>query len=341
MVSLLRLAQSHAIVALVVAQQQQPPPPSGADRLPERSVRRLQGSESGFPAGWNGEAASPPMLWRHYSGCMHAGLPGDNSSCPGHPPGRGSDLDRGTAGKGCSSCNSWAAAIKAITAKNWTTPGNSSSGPFSLADAGFSLVELDEGWEYRGKNASAVHDAAGNNQFNTGTYPDMASLVAFGHASGLKMGWSLNDGNAEHYCSDTNMQGDIRQAKQLGFDSLRFFGYGPCRNATRYAELMRLSGKNFTVANAHWLQEDTAEPIGCHRAASGPVLPYTYGRPLYPGGDAASCPTLDWCPFNYFQMAADTRSSTPDRDSWCAYSACHCTPTLSFALSPSPALLVY
>jgi hypothetical protein len=111
MVSLLRLAQSPAIVALVVAQQQQPPPPSGADRLPERSVRRLQGSESGFPAGWNGEAASPPMLWRHYSGCMHAGLPGDNSSCPGHPPGRGSDLDRGTAGKGCSSCNSWAAAI--------------------------------------------------------------------------------------------------------------------------------------------------------------------------------------------------------------------------------------
>ena len=77
----------------------------------------------------------------------------------------------------------------------------------------------------------------------------MSALVAFGHASGLKVGWSLNNGNAEEYCSDLNMQGDIKQAKQLGFDSLRFFGYGPCRNATRYAELMRESGKSFMVAS--------------------------------------------------------------------------------------------
>ena len=131
----------------------------------------------------------------------------------------------------------------------WTAPG-SSSPAFSLADAGFSLVELDEGWEGHGEgNQSAVHDASGDNRFNTHAYPDMSALVAFGHASGLKIGWSLNNGNAEDYCSDLNMQGDIKQAKQLGFDSLRFFGYGPCRNATRYAELMRESGKSFMVAS--------------------------------------------------------------------------------------------
>jgi hypothetical protein len=313
---LLRLVQSAALVGLAVAVVQRPLL-SDEDGDPAEHRRRLQGNESGFPAGWNGEAASPPMLWRQTSTCMHAGLPGDNSSCPG---GLAGSPIGGTAGRTCSSCTSWAAAIKAIASKNWTArgPGGGSSSSFSLADAGFSLVELDAGWEgVVNGNKSAVHDSAGENHINTDGYPDMAALVAFGHSSGLKMGWSLNNGNAEHYCSDKNMQGDIRQAKQLGFDSLRFLGYGPCRNATRYAELMQLSGKNFTVANAHWLQQDTAEPIGCHQAASGPVLPYTYGRPLYPGGDAASCPTLDWCPFNYFQMAADTRSGTRDRDSWC------------------------
>ena len=43
--------------------------------------RRLQGAELGFPAGWNGEATSPPMLWRHLSYCMCAGLQGDRSTC--------------------------------------------------------------------------------------------------------------------------------------------------------------------------------------------------------------------------------------------------------------------
>ena len=54
------------------------------------------------------------------------------------------------------------------------------------------------------------------------------------------------------------------------------------------------------LSQAHWLQQDTVEPIGCHRTGNR-------------GADAASCPTLDWCPFNYFQIAADMM---PTPESW-------------------------
>ena len=102
----LNLARYVAMIGLVVASV-------ARDTQVTAGVRRLQGNESGFRAGWNGEASSPPMLWRGFSGCMYAGLPGDNSSCGGsYSSGLG-------AGKRCSTCSSWATAIKAITAKKW------------------------------------------------------------------------------------------------------------------------------------------------------------------------------------------------------------------------------
>ena len=49
----------------------------------------------------------------------------------------------------------------------------------------------------------------------------------------------------------------------------------PCgaqRNQTLYAELMKNTGKSFTIENCHW------------------------GRCT--DSDDSSCPTVDWCPFN-------------------------------------------
>ena len=77
---------------------------------------------------------------------------------------------------------------------------------------------------------------------------------------------------------------------------------------------MKASGRNFTIGNTHWFQVDTVEPIGCHRSSDPSTDPRMEGRP-YPGADAASCPTEDWCPFNYFQMTADTE---PEPGSWYA-----------------------
>ena len=103
------------------------------------------------------------------------------------------------------------------------------------ADAGYNLVEILEGWESVHVNGTTktAHDANGNNMIDTTKYPDMAALVKYGHGKGVRVGWSLNNGNAEPSCLDINQEGDIRNLKQLGFDSVRLYGYGPCRNNSR------------------------------------------------------------------------------------------------------------
>ena len=53
------------------------------------------------------------------------------------------------------------------------------------------------------------------------------------------------------------MRGDVHDLTQFGFDGVRLHTYGPCKNNTKYAELMKATGKNFTIGNVHWLQEDT------------------------------------------------------------------------------------
>jgi len=243
-----------------------------------------QGNESGFQSGWNGRSRTPPMLWRTnipYRSCMKSGVPGDNSSC---------DHTAGAVGVyACRGCLNIATSIAALTAKSW--PAGGSGQAISLADAGYATVELEEGW-------GGGHDDAGNNVIDTVKFPNMAGLVAHAHAAGLKMSWSLNnpvdpDLPNDQQCHETNVRGDVRNLKDLGFDGTSLHTYGPCLNNTWYAELMKESGKNFTIGNVHWTQEQTVEPVGCHR--SGPY-----------GADASSCPTLEWCPFNYYQMAEPT-----------------------------------
>ena len=259
-----------------------------------------QGNEPGFQSGWNGRSRTPPMLWRTSflrRGCMKSGVPGDNSSCDHTAP-----VGALPTAYACTECISVAASIAALTAKSWLPAGGRGQA-ISLADAGYATVELDEGWGYEGQGGG--HDSAGNNLIDTVKFPSMAGLVAHAHAAGLEMSWSLNNVASSEWphdqqCHETNVRGDVRNLKDLGFDGTRLSGYGRCLNNTWYAELMKESGKNFTIGNVHWGQQTTVEPIGCHR--SGPK-----------GADAASCPTLQWCPFNYYQMAADT---VPTPESW-------------------------
>ena len=64
-------------------------------------------------------------------------------------------------------------------------------------------------------------------------------------------------------------EGDVRSLHAFGFDGVKIDGCGRQRNQTLYAELMRASGKNYTIENCHW--GDCTD------------------------SDDSSCPTLDWC----------------------------------------------
>ena len=51
---------------------------------------------------------------------------------------------------------------------------------------------------------------------------------------------------------DINYQGDIRQLSALGFDAVKFDGCGTQQNNTKYAALMKTTGKNFSVENCQF-----------------------------------------------------------------------------------------
>jgi alpha-galactosidase len=55
---------------------------------------------------------------------------------------------------------------------------------------------------------------------------------------------------------------------------------------TRYGELMRATGRNFSIEN----HKKPEGPTGCHL------------------GGASSCPTLDYCPFNWYRSSHDISS---------------------------------
>lgn len=110
------------------------------------------------------------------------------------------------------------------------------------------------------------------------------------------MGWYLNGcACGEHHAMDQNYRGDIELLAKFGFDGVKIDGCGAQRNNTKYAELMRESGRNYTIENCHW---GAMNSIGCK-----------------PGDDGSACPSEDWCPFNWYRSSGDINAG---EDSWYA-----------------------
>jgi len=172
-------------------------------------------------------------------------------------------------------------AIDSITAKNWTVDGK----VISLADFGYDSVGIDEGWEGCGAGINGTqHDAKGNPTINS-KFPDMDALVKYGHSKNLKMGWYQNGcACGEKVEKLINYEGDIRNLHDFGFDAVKLDGCGKQRNLTFYAELMKNTGKGYFIENCHW------------------------GRCT--DSDDSSCPTTEWCPFNWYRTSGDINSGT-------------------------------
>jgi len=98
------------------------------------------------------------------------------------------------------------------------------------------------------------------------------------------IGWYQNGcACGEHVELDINYEGDVRQLHAFGFDGVKLDNCGDQRNMTKYAELMQATGKSYLIENCHW------------------------GR--CSDLDISSCPTADWCPFNWFRTSGDINSS--------------------------------
>ena len=82
---------------------------------------------------------------------------------------------------------------------------------------------------------------------------------------------------------DIDYEGDIRLLHEYGFDGVKFDGCGMLCNMTSYAALMNATGKAYEIENCHW--GDCTED------------------------DASSCPTKDWCPFNWYRTSGDSNNN--------------------------------
>ena len=76
-----------------------------------------------------------------------------------------------------------------------------------------------------------------------------------------------------------NYAGDIHSLHSFGFDAVKIDDCGDQRNLTLYAELMKQSGGNYTIENCHW--------------------------GICTESEQSSCPSADWCPFNFYRSSVD------------------------------------
>jgi len=177
-------------------------------------------------------------------------------------------------------------AAEALSAKNRSIAGH--AGNVSLCDVGYCQVGVDEGWEACGKGVNGTQHEADGTPTIEDTFPDTKAMVQQIHALGLKAGWYLNGCKCgEHEELTINYEGDIRALDAFGFDNVKIDGCGAQRNQTLYAELMQETGKAYTIENCHW----------------GTCT----------DSDDSSCPTLDWCPFNWYRTSGDINAGS---DSW-------------------------
>lgn len=203
-----------------------------------------------FLPGWNGMARTPPMGWRSWNAF-------------------GNQISE----------KIFVNAIDAITAKNWTVGEKI----VSLADVGYNSIGIDEGWEGCGMGVNGTqHYVNGTPAVNT-NFSDMKELVQYGHKKKLRMGFYQNGcACGEKVEKMINYKGDINYLHSLGFDAVKLDGCGKQRNLTLYAQLMKATGKNYSIENCHW------------------------GRCT--DSDDSSCPTLEWCPFNWYRSSGDINS---------------------------------
>ena len=141
----------------------------------------------------------------------------------------------------------------------------------------------------------------------------MTALVRHAHAHNLTAEWYMNGCNCvgpEHNPNSLqNYQGDVAAIRLHGFDGVKFDGCGRNENLTLYAELLQASVDpskphhgEVLIENCHWGL--------CPGTEMGPTGHTPLSRNYMKGRDNASCPTLDFCPYNTYRISGDIDNSS-------------------------------
>ena len=237
-----------------------PGPPGPPPKPPTWGPPGQSGGE--FRPGWNGRDRTPPLGWRSWNAF-------------------GAGIDAGLISQ----------QIDALTNRRWTIGGRL----MSLHDVGYRSVGIDEGWELchnvsgplnrgghsqpSGSGGSVIPWGRGVSHFANGTPSindkfngKLKALVEYGHSKSVELGFYFNGcacanhGNKRGSGSpEQDYVGDITLLHDMNFDGAKFDNCGGQRNLSKYAELMKASGKNFSIENVRRsIAIDLASSSGAH-----------------------------------------------------------------------------
>jgi len=151
----------------------------------------------------------------------------------------------------------------------------------SLYDVGYCSVGVDEGWE------SCTRDVHSRPLPNASAFPNLSTLVTYAHGSNLTIGWYLNGCKCkEQEATLQTYKGDIAALNEYQFDGVKLDDCGPHHDFTLYASLIQKSGKNVTIE--------------VHNPSAGACQ----------NGDMSTCPTREWCPFNWYRTSHDISTAS-------------------------------
>lgn len=140
----------------------------------------------------------------------------------------------------------------------------------SLAELGFDYVSMDDGWQRCNCSTRqdvdpslpqcpnlcfggqcTFHGQDGLPLVRKDRFPDMKTLVEYGHSLGLKVGTYLNN----CICMEVNLQPhyeeDVRWFTDMGFDGVKIDGCGSSHNVSNYADLFNATGRPVRIENCH------------------------------------------------------------------------------------------
>lgn len=143
--------------------------------------------------------------------------------------------------------------------------------PTSLAELGFDWISMDDGWQQCNCSTRqdedpdlpkcpnlcfdgfcTWHDKNGVPLVRESRFPDMKSLVDYGHSLGLKVGTYLNNCICmERNGSPTHYTQDVQWMMDMGFDEVKIDNCGTSGNVSHFAELFNATGKPIRVENCH------------------------------------------------------------------------------------------
>ena len=138
----------------------------------------------------------------------------------------------------------------------------------SLYSLGYQDVGLDDCWQKCGAGyLGSYHTEKGDPIVDLVKFPDLGSMVKFGHDRNLTVGWYGNNCVCSEHGFSTEdvykqIEGDVKATIRYKFDGIKLDGCGQKLDLQKYVDLFETYGRKVVIENCHW-GNDLRTPKSC------------------------------------------------------------------------------